>query len=128
MLVIKAKRSKKLDEGVWVSYQGGRLCIRHISNSRFMRLMARLQAPFRKDIEKGRMDPDEMRNIVSEALASEIITDWEVVDEEGQPVNYTAAIAKTALMADEGLREFVQETAADFSIFRDAEIEAKGNT
>ncbi len=127
MLVIQSKRNAKLDEGVWLSYQGGRVLIRHTSNSKFLRTMARLQAPFRKDIEKGRMDPDEMRNIVSEALAKDILLDWEAKDESGTVVKYNPTVGKTALLADEGLREFVQESASDLSNFRDAEIEEKGN-
>ena len=118
----KSKRNPALDQGVWASYQGTRFLIAHTSNSHFQRMMARLQAPFRRDIEKGRMDPDQMKDIVSEALAHCILKDWDIAD-----TPYNPKIGKQALLNDEGLREFVQDYSTDLANYRDEDIEQKGN-
>ena len=118
----KTQRDPKLDSGVWASYQGSKFLIAHTSNSQFQRMMARLQAPFRRDIEKGRMDPDQTKDIVSEALAFCILKDWDVPG-----VTYNAKIGKQSLLNDEGLREFVQDYSTDLSNYRDEDIEEKGN-
>lgn len=124
---IKTKRNPSLDEGVWAEYQGSKFKIAHTSNSHFMRKMASLQAPFRRDIEKGRMDPDESKRIVAEALSTCILKDWNITDANGNSVPYSQKIGQQALMADDALREFVQEYALDFANYREEEIEAKGN-
>lgn len=125
---IRSVRAPQLDLGVWANYHGAQFKIAHTSNSNFLRTLARLQAPFRKDIEKNRMDPDQTKDIVAEALATNILKDWAVKDEHGNDVPYTSKIGKVALLSDEGLREFVQEYATDLSNYRDEDIEDKGNS
>ena len=128
MFVLKSARNATLDSGVWVNYQGCRFQIAHTSNAKFQRRLASLQAPFRKQIEKGTMDPEDTKDIVCTALSEAILKGWEgVKDESGNEIAITQKMAKQALLTDEGLREFVQETAADLSAFRDQEIEEKGN-
>jgi hypothetical protein len=128
MFIIKSTRNSALDSGVWVTYQGCRFRIAHTSHTRFQRKLASLQAPFRKQIEKGSMDPDDTRDIVCTALADAILKDWDgVKDESGEITPFSFKMARTALLNDEAFREFVQETAANLESFREEEIVDKGN-
>lgn len=128
MFIIASKRNPSLDEGAWQSYGGANFKVAHTSKPAFQRALARLQAPFRKDIEKGRMDPEEMRNIICTAISESLLTDWaDVFDADKNPVPFNKANAKALLANDEGFREWVQEVAGDLSAHRTDEIKDKGN-
>ncbi len=128
MFVISSARNPSLDEGAWQSYGGAKFKVAHTSKPAFQRVLARLQAPFRKDIEKNRMDPEEMRNIIATAISEALLTDWsDVFDADKQPVPFSKAVAKQLLMNDEGFREWIQEVGADLSSHRTDEIKEKGN-
>lgn len=128
MIVVQTQRMKPLDDGVWKEFGGSRFLICHTSNLKFQRTLAKLQAPFRKDIEKGRMDPEESKKIVCQSLAEAILLDWDqVIDSEKQPVQYNSKVGKTALMNDESLREFIQEVSTDLANYKDEELVEKGN-
>lgn len=125
--VLQTTRNPALDEGVWANFGGSRFLIASTSNVKFMRAMNRLQAPFRKQLEKGTMDPEDTKNIVVKALAEGILKGWEdVKDSEGNDVPFSRQMCELALANNEELREFVQEFAADLANFRQQEIEEKG--
>lgn len=128
MFTIPSARNPSLDEGAWQSYGGAEFKVAHTSKPAFQRSLARLQAPFRKDIEKGRMDPEEMRNIICTAISDTLLTDWRnVFDANKQEVPFSKASAKLLLVNDESFREWIQEVAADLSAHRTDEIKEKGN-
>ena len=128
MFVIQTQRADALDGGIWVNYSGSSFKVAHTSNAKFQRRLAALQSPHRRAIEKGTLDPEESRSIVCQALSEAILKGWEnVKDQDGNDVPYSQKTAMMALMNNEGLREFVQETAADFSAFQDSEVKDKGN-
>lgn len=128
MIVISQARNSALDEGVWASFGGSKFLIAHTSNLQFQRTMARLQAPHRKAIEKGNMDPEDSKEIVCKALSQCILKDWaDVKDLAGNSLKYDKDIGYIALKNNEELREFVQEFSTDLANFRDTEIEDKGN-
>lgn len=125
--VLHSERNSALDDGVWADFGGSRFLIASTSNSKFMRAMNRLQAPFRKQIEKGTMDPDDTKNIVVKSLAEAILKGWEdVKDPTGKDVPFSKEMAIIALANNEELREFVQEFATDLANFREQDIEEKG--
>lgn len=128
MIVIQNSRNAELDEGKWAKFQGSEFLIAHTSSLRFQRSLQRLQAPFRKQIEKGTMDPEDSKIIVCRSMSEAILKDWrDVVGPDGAPLSYTKDLGYTALMNNEELREFVQEYSTELANFRAAEIEEKGN-
>jgi hypothetical protein len=125
---IAKSRDSRLDEGVWATFRGSQFKIAHVSNLKFQRVLAKLQAPHRKAIDKGNLDYEDSRQIVSESLAQGILRDWkDVVDEDNQPVNYNPKLGAEAILNDEELREFIQEYATTLTHFRDEELADKGN-
>ena len=125
--VLQTTRNHALDDGVWADFGGSRFLIASTSNTKFMRVMNRLQAPFRKQLEKGTMDPEDSKNIVIKSLAEAILKGWEnVKDPKGNDVPFSKDMAILALTNDEELREFVQEFATDLANFREQDIEEKG--
>lgn len=128
-IVLTQTRNPALDDGVWVDFGGSRFLIAHTSSIKFQRELARLQAPFRKQIEKGTMDPEDTRNVVCKALAATILKDWEnVKDEQGNELPYSKSVGEIALKTNEELREFVQEFSTELSNFRQSETEEKGKS
>lgn len=131
MFTIKKDTSKQV-AGTWKAFGGGdsRFLIAHTSNLRFQRKLNSLQAPYRKKIEKGTLDPKISRDILCEAMADGLLLDWENValEDGGDPIAYTPELGKQALLCNEDLREFVSEIAADLENFRNEEIKAQGNS
>jgi hypothetical protein len=117
-----------IDEGVWVTYEGSQFLVAHSSNMKFQRALARLQAPHRRRIEKGSVDPGEMKNILCQSMAEAVILDWkDVKSKDGETVPYSVQNGTTALKNSDEFREFIQEFSSELANFKAGEEDKLGN-
>lgn len=118
----------KQTEGVWTSFNGSKFKIASISSTKFQRVLNRLQAPYRKKIEKGTLDPKVSREMLCQAMSEALLLDWDdVVDGSGNKVPFGQDMAYKALMNNDDLRDYLSEFSQDLENFRAEEIHDMGN-
>jgi hypothetical protein len=128
MIVIDNDNSL-IESGVWADFGGSQFLVAGYNNPKFQRTLSRLQAPHRRKIEKGNLDPVEGKSILCKALAEGILLDWkDVCKKDGTKVKYDPELGATALANNEDLREFIQEFAMDLGNFKAQEEELEGNS
>lgn len=128
MALIFDQRYSKIDEGSWGEFEGSKFLIVHSGNIRFQRTLARLQAPHRQKIERGRMDPAELKNILCRAMAEALILDWRnVLDKKGNEAPFSKENVEIALKQNDLFREFVMDFSNDMNNFREDEEADLGN-
>lgn len=120
---------KKQSEGVWTSFNGSDFKVAHNSSIKFQRILNRLQAPHRRKIEKGTLDPAISKEILCTAMSEAILLDWKkVVDGEGKEVEFSPELAIKALTNNDDLREYIQEYSMDLENFRTEQLVEEGNS
>lgn len=118
-----------LSQGCWVEYEGSRFLVAHMSNAAFQRAVMRGQAPYRKKIEAGSLDPVISRDIMSKAMADSLVLSWDkVVDKDGKAVEFTSELCYKALKNNEDLRDFLSEFSMNLDNFRKSEKEELGKS
>jgi hypothetical protein len=117
-------------DGVWANYPGResvRLRIARAGNPVFLRVNDRLEAPFRKQLSRGRLPTEQQLDIQCRAMAEGILTGWEgLATEDGAPLEYSAENAYLVLRYNSDVREFVFEFATDLENYRREEVEEVG--
>lgn len=127
-IVVNAKNDK-ITHGTWVEYNGSKFLITHSSNLKFQRVFSRLQAPHRSKIEKGTLDPKVSRDMVCKAFAEGLIMDWaDVVDSDGNNVEFSPTVCEQALQNNPDLVEYIQEVSTNLSYFKSEELEELGKS
>ena len=116
------------NNGVWVTFREGKFLIAHTNNMVFQRTFTRLQAPHRKRLEKGTLDPKIQLDTMCKAMAKGILLDWKNVSSKGKKYPYSEEAAYALLLHNSELREFVQDTALDLENYRSEEIEELGES
>ena len=128
MALIVDQELKAVKNGRWVKFDGSEFLVAHTSNLKFQRIIQQLQHPYRKKIEDGKCDPAVLKDIMCEAMSKAILLDWRgVKNTEDQDLDFSIEMAKSALMADDDFREFIQSTAADFSAYKQEQTADAGN-
>ena len=128
MAIIIDQQNTSTEDGVWAKFGGSEFKIAHSGNPKFQRALTRLQAPHRRKIEKGTLDPVEGKDIICQAMSEGLILDWRgVIDSKGSEVKFDKAQCRMALKNNDDLREFVQEFSTDLENFRAEEQEQEGN-
>jgi hypothetical protein len=108
-----------LTAGVWAEFGGSRFLVSHMSNVAFQRAVIRRQAPYRRKIENGTLDPKVARELMTQAMAEALVMNWEkVVDGAGKQVQFTEETCYKALTNNEDLRDFISEFAMNLDNFR----------
>jgi len=117
-----------IDTGVWADFLESKFRVAHISNNKFQRALARLQQPYRRKIESGTMDPKVSKDLLCKAMAEGILLEWKnVVDGEGQQVEYTPERGFVALSKNTEFRDFISDFAINLANFREEEVKELGN-
>lgn len=102
------------NDGVWTSYKGSEFLIASSGSTKFQRLFTKLQAPYRKDLERKRLDPETQLEIMCKAMSKAILLDWRnVVDSNGNDVSFDANMAYDVLKKNADFREFVSNFATE---------------
>lgn len=114
-------------EGVWLKFPGDRkICIRRAggANKRYLRLAQTAIKPFKRQIERGTMDPGETDRVMREVYAKSIVSDWEGIDDEnGAPVPCTVENIVAFFNAFPEIFAEVLEYAGEMATFAEREIE-----
>ena len=119
MFVIDAVDTNAEESGVWTDYQGSEFLIASTASMPYMKHLSKLYYPHRKQIEKGKIDPELAINMVCKATAKRILLGWKGVgDSEGNDIPYSFEAAYSVLRRDEEFREFVTEFAGDMANFK----------
>jgi hypothetical protein len=119
---ISEQPNASLEEGTEVDYEGSRFRVAHAGNVKFQRALSRIQKPYRRQIEKGELDPGTQKKLLVKAISQAILLDWsKVTDSSGKEIPYTPALGEQALMNDEALREFIMEFSMDLANFKETE-------
>ena len=113
-------------QGVWTTFGAGKFLVAHTNNMVFQREITRLQAPYRKKIDKATLDPKIQLEIMCKAMAKGILRDWKNVGAEGKEIPYNEDDAYKVLLLNSDLREYIQDFALDLENFRAEEIEDTG--
>jgi len=128
MIVVDRNKSNQ-DKGVWTKFGDSQFKVAHTGSIRFQRILNRLQAPHRRKIEKGTLDPSISRDILCEAMAGGLLLDWkDVINSNKEEVPFSPEMAEMALKNNDDLREFLQEFALDLENFRAEEMEEEGKS
>lgn len=119
--------NSQLTAGMWTSYGDSEFLVTHMSNLTFQRAVMRRQAPFKRKIENGTMDPKITREIMTRAMAEALILDWrKVVDNQGKEVPYSIDACEKALSNNEDLRDYISEFAMNLDNFKQEKKEEMG--
>lgn len=110
--MIDALDSDKKKDGVWVDYEGASFRIASSSNPRYVNALVSNQRPFKRQIDKGTIKPEDSLFIVCKSIAQGILVDWKNVGTtDGKDVPYSVEAAIEALVNIPSFREFVLEFA-----------------
>jgi len=126
-MIVVNQNTDNLTKGTWVDFAGSKFLIAHSSSLKFQRVFSRLQAPHRSKVEKGTLDPAISKEIVCKAFSQAIILDWaDVIDSDGNPVEFSSDMAYQALMHNTDLIEYIQEASNNLANFKAEELESLG--
>ena len=120
--------TSKQTAGVWTTFAGSKFKVASTSSTKFQRSLNRLQAPYRRKIEKGTLDPKVSREILCQAMSEALLLDWaDVEDGDKKPVEFSQEMAFKALMNNDDLRDYISEFSQDLENFRAEELKEMGN-
>lgn len=118
---------KAFADSKWASFEEAKFLIAPTSNLAFQRTFARLQAPFRKKLEKGSLDPKISQQISCEAIADSLLLDWkDVFSPDGKAVAFNKELAQKLLIQRPDIREFVMEFALELENFKVENVKEMG--
>lgn len=128
MINIDRKRDKQ-EKGVWTTFEGSQFKVASSTSTGFQRSLTRLQAPYRKKIDKGTLDPKISKQILCQAMADSLLLDWkDVINDQKEEVPYSQESAQQALLNNDDLREYLQEFSLDLENFRQEEVKQEGES
>lgn len=117
----------KFEEGVWEEHEGGQFKVARMGNPRYRDAARRLNKEYRKRYgeEMSAAQEDEMH---AEAMAIGLLRDWAVIIKRGEDgeevaVPYSVDTAKTLLIRDPGLANFVAQKSTDLERYENDDIE-----
>ncbi len=81
-------------DGIWIDYgEYGRFLVRRAGgrNRKFKNLMTRLIKPHRAAMQMGAVDDSVLEGLTRHAFSRTVIIDWELVDEDGEPRDFSVS-------------------------------------
>lgn len=113
------------EEGVWAEYKPGvRFKIARAGNSRYLRISDRIDAPFRKKAQQGKLSTEQVITNLCKSMGEGIVRDWEGLETtEGEPLPYSPEAAAAMLRQHPDVRDFITEFSAESENYRREEIE-----
>lgn len=129
MFIANSFDSAKKETGVWTDFEGARLKIASQRNDAYTRTLKRLSRPYERQMQKGKLDPQTSVALLCEAMATDILVDWEGVGEldakgNAVEVEYSVEKAKEFLIDNPELREFVASFSEDLENFKKEDVAA----
>jgi len=117
---------KASEEGKWIDLDSTTsLLIRRYGCRSFQKYLSGLLAPHKKATQRGSLDDDLAEQILTQAIAKEILVDWKGLKIDDKEVKYSVEKA-VEILSNPVFKEFRDDVVAwsqDFQIFREEEIE-----
>lgn len=112
-------------EGVWVEAGGRRFKIRRAggANTEYQRVAQTKLKPYKRQLDRGTLDPAKTTELMRELYVQTIITGWEDVTAHGQPVEFNAANVRAFLVAFPEVLSELMDYAGEMATFQEREIE-----
>ncbi len=106
-------------EGVWVKLdENTEVKVARMNNARYNKLFRRLSQPYKKAIRTNTLSDSVAEDILYRCAAETILLDWEGLEEDGKPIEYSTDKAYELLKNYEQFRDFVMGCAEDFDLFK----------
>lgn len=100
------------------------LFIARAGSTEYLKVAQKVERPFKKLIEKDRISIEKRRELNIRILAESILKGWkDVVDSEGNEIEYTVDLGIDALNNDSDMMEFIMDYAIDSNNFINQEVE-----
>ena len=111
-------------EGVWEDMGNGcRLLIAREGNPKYKKAFTRMTKPYRQQIRRETLSDEKAEEITIKIMAETILLNWEGLEEDGNPVEYSKAEAVRMLTKYRDFRNHVSELAGSISLFKQTEDE-----
>ncbi len=116
---------KLQNAGVWTEFKGSWFLCVYSTNLAFQRKLARLQQPHRRSIDLGTLDPGTAKELLIKAIVGTLLIGWkEVVDGNGNDVEFDEHVAIRALSNNDDLLDYIRDFTVNLANFRDDQIES----
>lgn len=112
----------KVTNGVWFDVgDGARIKVAYWKNENFVKYISQQTSELDELPDDVREDVSEEK--MAEGLSKHILVDWEGIEINGEPTEYSQEVAKEVLLKLPEFTELVISRAQDLSAFRDEETE-----
>jgi hypothetical protein len=128
MFDVTVEKQDLKKNGVWAEFEGGEFLIAYASKMSFQREIARLQQPYVRQIQNGKLDPKISLDIVAKAMSRHLLLGWRSVGSSGKELEYSTETAEKVLRANDGLRTFVSDFSIDLDNFKREVEETEGKS
>lgn len=110
-------------DGIWTSYFGAKIRIARMNSPAFSNYFNQLLRPHRRQSQQGTLSEEVQKEILCEALAKHVITDWEWTPKGGDNIPFTHDNAVELMKIDVDFQDFVVEFASNLSNYVEEEVE-----
>lgn len=119
------------DVGVWLKFPGDRR-VRVLraggSNKRFSRSFSRVVKPYRRQLDRGTLDPEKSEELMLEVYLDAVIMDWEgFKDKKGRDIPFSRGSAREFFIAVPEMFSEIQSIASEAATFQEREAEEVAN-
>ncbi len=115
-------------DGLWTAYtEDVDFLIARAGNSRFLKASDKAEAPYRRQIARGKLATEKQIEIQCRAMAEGILLGWRgpIEGDDGNPLEYSVDNAYLMLRYNADIRDFVFEAATEQERYR---VEARETT
>ena len=126
----KTDRSLESEEGIWLKFPNNRKI--HIlraggSNKKFSRVLSRSIKPYRRQLDKGTLDPEVSDELMINVYLDTVVLGWSgFQDAEGNDIPYSREAAYALFKAMPEMFDELMAFASDLAMFQDQEVEEAG--
>ena len=111
-------------EGSELKYRGVTLIVARANNKNFKRMFREALKPYKRELEKKRMEDSVAEDLMIGCLAKTILVGWrDFKDADGKKWEYSVANAESLLSDDKDVHEAVVEFSEDIDNYIIANIE-----
>ena len=123
-MLVSIKMGELDTTGVWAKFSDGvEFRIARAGNPNFQKASDKMEAPYRKQIARGKLPTGKQVELQCAAMAEGILLDWKGLATEEGELLYSKENAAAVLRYNSEIREFVFEFATDQENFRTEMVE-----
>jgi hypothetical protein len=123
-------KDREASEGVWLKFPGERR-VRVLraggANRKFSRSFSRIVKPYRRQLERGTLEPEKSDELMLEVYLDSVIIDWDGFnDSNGKPIPYTKQVAREFFTVMPEMFNDIQNIATEMATFQEQEAAEAG--